>query len=209
MTSHQLTLLAIIGTAACWGALALAWVLGAIYYEPQAPTERKRSWFGTAVWPGALITIAVDLAVPRADWNSLALHVVWVRILGLAILVAGTAFAVWARVALGAMWSAAPAVKQEHKLRTTGPYGVTRHPIYTGMLTMLLGTGLLIGDARWLVAFPIYVVFVEIKLHIEERFMLAQFPAEYLRYRQRVPQLIPGLRLLRHEHARDEEATPV
>lgn len=209
MTSHQLTLLAIIGTAACWGALALAWVLGAIYYEPQAPTERKRSWFGTAVWPGALITIAVDLAVPRADWNSLALHVVWVRILGLAILVAGTAFAVWARVALGAMWSAAPAVKQEHKLRTTGPYGVTRHPIYTGMLTMLLGTGLLIGDARWLVAFPIYVVFVEIKLHIEERFMLAQFPDEYPRYRQRVPQLIPGLRLLRREHARDEEATPV
>lgn len=209
MTSHQLTLLAIIGTAACWGALALAWVLGAIYYEPQAPTERKRSWFGTAVWPGALITIAVDLAVPRADWNSLALHVVWVRILGLAILVAGTAFAVWARVALGAMWSAAPAVKQEHKLRTTGPYGVTRHPIYTGMLTMLLGTGLLIGDARWLVAFPIYLVVLEIKIHIEERFMLAQFPDEYPRYRQRVPQLIPGLRLLRHEHARDDEATPV
>jgi protein-S-isoprenylcysteine O-methyltransferase Ste14 len=209
MTPHQLTLLAVIGTAACWGALALTWLLGAIYYEPKAPAERKRSLLGTAVWPGAVVTIAVDLAVPRADWNSIALHPAWVRIVGLAILVAGTAFALWARLALGAMWSAVPAVKQEHKLRTSGPYGVTRHPIYTGMLTMLLGTGLLVGDARWLVAFPIYVVFVEIKLHIEERLMLAEFPDGYPRYRQRVPQLIPGLRLVFWRGAREENAPEV
>lgn len=46
-------------------------------------------------------------------------------------------------------------------------------------------------------AFPIYVVFAEIKLHIEERFMLAEFPDDYPPYRQRVPQLVPGLRLVR------------
>jgi protein-S-isoprenylcysteine O-methyltransferase Ste14 len=209
MTSHQLVLLAVIGIAVCWGALALAWILGAIHYESQAPAERKRSAYGTAVWPGLIVTLAVDLAVPRADWNSIALHVVWVRFLGLAILVAGTTFALWARLALGSMWSAVPAVKQEHKLRTSGPYGVTRHPIYTGMLTMLLGTGLLVGDARWLVPFPIYVVFVEIKLHIEERFMLAEFPDDYPLYRQRVPQLIPGLRLVRSPRSRNAvSATP-
>ena len=60
---------------------------------------------------------------------------------------------------------------------------------------MLLGTGLLIGDGRVLVAFPIYVVLVEIKLHIEERLMLAEFPDDYPRYRRQVPQLVPGLRL--------------
>jgi protein-S-isoprenylcysteine O-methyltransferase Ste14 len=198
VNSHQLTLLAVIGTTACWGALALAWVLGAIYYEPRAPAERKRSAFGTAVWPGLIITVAVDLAVPRSAWHSVALPQVWVRILGLVILVAATAFAVWARLALGAMWSATPTVKEEHKLRTSGPYAVTRHPIYTGMLAMLLGTGLLTGDGRWLVAFLIFVVFVEIKLHLEERLMLAEFPDEYPRYRRQVPQLVPGLRFRRN-----------
>jgi hypothetical protein len=86
MTSHQLTLLAVIGTAACWGAFALAWLLGAILYEPQAPTERTRSRFGTAVavWPGLVIVIAVDLAVPRSAWHAVALHPAWIRILGLA-----------------------------------------------------------------------------------------------------------------------------
>jgi protein-S-isoprenylcysteine O-methyltransferase Ste14 len=195
VTAHQLTLLAVIGTAACWGAFALTWLLGAIYYESQAPAERSHSWFGAAVWPGLVITIAIDFAVPRADWHALALHAAWIRILGLAILVAATAFAIWARLALGAMWSAAPAVKEEHKLRTSGPYAVTRHPIYTGMLAMLLGTGLLLGGGRWLVAFPIFVVLVEIKLHIEERLMLAEFPDDYPRYRRQVPQLVPGLRL--------------
>jgi protein-S-isoprenylcysteine O-methyltransferase Ste14 len=195
MTSHQLTLLAVIGTAVCWGAFALAWLLGAIFYESEAPAERSRSRFGTAAWPGLVITTVLSLAIPRAAWRAIALHQAWIHILGLVILVAATAFTIWARLELGAMWSSAPAVKEEHQLRTSGPYRVTRHPIYTGLLAMLLGTGLLIGDGRVLVAFPIYVVLVEIKLHIEERLMLAEFPDDYPRYRRQVPQLVPGLRL--------------
>jgi len=195
MTSDQLNLLAVIGIATCWGALALTWLAGAIYYESRAPAERTRSWYGAAVWPGLVIVIAADFAVPRADWHSVTVQAAWVRILGLVILVVATALAIWARLALGAMWSAAPAVKQEHKLRTSGPYAVTRHPIYTGMLGMLLGSGLLAGQGRWLVAFPVFLVLVEIKLRIEERFMLAEFPDDYPRYRQQVPQLVPGLRL--------------
>ena len=195
MTLDQLNVLAVIGIVACWGALALAWLLGAIYYQSRAPAERTRSWFGASVWPGLVIVIAIDFGVPRADWSAVTVQAAWVRILGLVILVAATALAIWARLALGAMWSAAPAVKQEHKLRTSGPYAVTRHPIYTGMLGMLLGSGLLAGVGRWLVAFPVFLVLVEIKLRIEERFMLAEFPDDYPRYRKQVPQLIPGLRL--------------
>jgi protein-S-isoprenylcysteine O-methyltransferase Ste14 len=195
VTQHALNLIAVIGIAACWGALALAWLLGAIVWESQAPAERTRSRFGTAVWPGLIIVFGLGFAIPRSDWHALALHQAWIRIGGLVILVATTAFAIWARLALGAMWSAVPAVREGHKLRTTGPYAVTRHPIYTGMLGMLLGTALLIGYGQWLVAFPVYVVLVEIKLHIEERYMLAEFPDEYPRYRRQVPQLIPGLRI--------------
>jgi protein-S-isoprenylcysteine O-methyltransferase Ste14 len=70
-------------------------------------------------------------------------HAPGIRFLGLAILLAATALTLWARLALGAMWTAAPTVKQEHQLRTSGPYAITRHPIYTGLLGMLLGSGLL------------------------------------------------------------------
>ena len=94
------------------------------------------------------------------------------------------------------MWSAVPAVKEGHQLRTSGPYSVTRHPIYTGLLGMMLGSLLLAGAGQWVVAFPVYLVLIQFKIHTEERLMLAEFPDDYPRYRQRVPQLVPGLRLI-------------
>jgi protein-S-isoprenylcysteine O-methyltransferase Ste14 len=203
MTTQQMNLIAVVGIVACWGALALAWLVGAILYEPEAPAERTRTWWlGTAASTGLVLSLVVGLAVPRAAWQSLAWHAPAARILGLAILLAGTAFAIWARLALGAMWSAAPTVKEEHQLRTAGPYAITRHPIYTGMLSMLLGSALLVGAGPWIVSFPVFLVLLQFKVRIEERLMLAEFPDDYPHYRRQVPQLVPGLRLVsRHTAA--------
>ena len=196
MTPRQLDLLAVISCATCWGAVLLAWLGGAIYYDTQAPDERTRvRWFGSSAGVGTAIVAVLSLAVPRAVWRSLTFDTPWLRILGLVVLLAATVLTIWARLALGAMWSAAPAVKEEHRLRTSGPYRVTRHPIYTGLLGMMLGTMLLAGGGRWLVPFPVFLVLLEIKIHIEERLMVAEFPGDYPRYRQQVPRLVPGLHL--------------
>ena len=193
MTRHQLDLLALVSIVVCWCAFVATWLAAENHNLGRAPEERTRSWFGTAVTPGLIIVVVVNLAVPRAEWRTLTFYAPPVRILGLVILLAATAFTIWARLALGTMWSGAPAVKQEHQLRTSGPYSVTRHPIYTGMLGMLLGCLLVTGGGRWIVPFPVFLVLLEIKLHIEERLMQAEFPDDYPRYRQRVPQLVPGL----------------
>jgi protein-S-isoprenylcysteine O-methyltransferase Ste14 len=196
MTPRQLDVLAVVGSATCWGAVVLAWRGGAIYYDSQDPGERTRvRWFGSSLGAGAVIVTAISVAVPRAVWRSLTFDTPWLRILGLVVLLAATALTIWARLALGAMWSAAPTVKEQHKLRTSGPYRITRHPIYTGLLGMMLGTLLLAGGGRWLVPFPVFVVLFEIKIHIEERLMAAEFPDDYPRYRRQVPQLVPGLHL--------------
>jgi protein-S-isoprenylcysteine O-methyltransferase Ste14 len=119
----------------------------------------------------------------------------------LAILVGSTAFAMWARIALGTMWSLAPVVKDHHRLRTDGPYGITRHPIYTGFLGMLIGTVLVAGLGRSLVILPVGLALFEVKIRLEERLMAASFPDDYPRHRRRVPQLLPGLRLLHRADA--------
>ena len=194
MTPHQVDLLASISLVTCWGAFGLAWLAGAIFYDSRAPATRARSRFGSTVLIGVVIVTALSIALPRADWRSLAVHTTWARVTGLVLLLAATVLTVWARVALGTMWSAAPTVKQEHQLRTTGPYAITRHPIYTGMLGMLLGS-LLLSGGRWVIAFPVYLVLLELKIRVEEKLMLAEFPDAYPRYRQQLPQLIPGLRV--------------
>jgi hypothetical protein len=43
MTTQQLNLLAVIGIAVCWGAVVLAWLGGAIYYQSREPAERTRA----------------------------------------------------------------------------------------------------------------------------------------------------------------------
>ena len=196
MRTQPLSVLAVAGLVACWGAVALAWLAGAIYYESRSPAERARARFVSPMWISTVVVVSLSVAVPRTDWLPLGIHAPGLRVLGLAILLAATALTVWARLALGAMWSAAPTVKEEHKLRTGGPYAITRHPIYTGLLGMMLGTLLLAGGGRWIAPFAVYLVVLEFKIRIEERLMLAEFPDDYPRYRRHVPQLIPGLRLV-------------
>lgn len=121
------------------------WLITANYNESHAPAQRQRSWYGTGVIPVVIISTVVRLAVPRADWQSVTFHAPWPRFLGLAILLTATALSLWARFVLGVMRSAVPAVKEGHQLRTSGPYAITRHPIYTGLLGMLPGTMLAAG----------------------------------------------------------------
>jgi protein-S-isoprenylcysteine O-methyltransferase Ste14 len=197
-----------VGVAACWLVFVAVWLITANYNESRAPAQRQRSRYGTGVIPVVIISTVVGFAVPRADWHSLTFYAPWARFGGLAILLAATALTLWARFALGLMWSAEPAVKEGHQLRTSGPYGVTRHPIYTGLLGMLLGTMLLAGAGRWIVPFPVALILIEFKIRIEERFMTAEFPEEYPRYRRRVPQLLPGLRLVTGHRAMTRLARP-
>jgi protein-S-isoprenylcysteine O-methyltransferase Ste14 len=154
---------------------------------------------------GALIGVAVLCAglaiVGRSHFDGLAVGALWVRVLGLGVLVASTVFTLWARFSLGTMWSIAPKVKGDRQLRTRGPYAVTRHPIYTGLLGMLLGATLLRGVGQWIVLFPAALIVFEVKIRMEERLMVATFPDEYPRYRRRVPQLVPGLYVLRQRHS--------
>jgi protein-S-isoprenylcysteine O-methyltransferase Ste14 len=201
-------MLAVVGIAVCVGVILAVWVAGALYNALRsphsasyAPRERTRSHPGSTV----LIVVAVACAglaiVSRSHFDGLAVGALWVRVLGFTVLVASTMFTLWARFSLGLMWSAAPMVKADHQLRTHGPYAVTRHPIYTGLLGMMLGATLLSGIGQWIVIVPVGLILFEVKIRMEEHLMLATFPDEYPRYRHRVPQLVPGLFALRQRHS--------
>ena len=51
----------------------------------------------------------------------------------------GLAIMLWSRYALGANWSAAVTFKQDHELVQSGPYALARHPIYTGLINLVIG----------------------------------------------------------------------
>lgn len=200
------------GIAVCVGVVVVVWVAGALYNAfrsprsaSHAPRERLRSQPGLTAGDGGLIGVAVvcvGLAiVSRSHFSGLVVGALWVRVLGLVVLVASTVFTLWARFSLGTSWSVAPKVQGDHQLRTHGPYAVTRHPIYTGLLGMMLGATLLSGIGQWIVLFPVGLIVFEVKVRMEERLMVAAFSDEYPRYRRQVPQLVPGLYVLRQRHS--------
>ena len=69
----------------------------------------------------AFLTCAIVAIVGRAVAPDLVVDVLWLRLLGLVLLVAATMFAIRARFALGTSWSVAPTVAGDQRLRTSGP----------------------------------------------------------------------------------------
>ena len=122
MTTQQLNLLAVIGIAVCWGAVVLAWLAGAIYYQSREPAERTRASYLSPLLITTVIMVAVSAAVPMADWRPLDVHAPWVRLLGAGDRAGRHGADAVGEARLGVMWTAAPTVKQEHQLRTSGPY---------------------------------------------------------------------------------------
>jgi protein-S-isoprenylcysteine O-methyltransferase Ste14 len=112
-------------------------------------------------------------------------------VLGAATTVAGVLLCFWARAILGKNWSGTVTIKRDHQLIVRGPYSFVRHPIYTGLLTGMLGTALVYGYLRCFIGVFIIGVGLWMKSQIEERFMIQQFGEQYSRYRQRVRALVP------------------
>jgi len=187
-------------TLVCWGVVVVTWSVGALYRARNAQQKRRGS--GAALW--AFAAVAGAIFIVHFAWNDLRRltdHSVWLELPGLVLLVVSTVFTIWARLSLGHMWSASPNVLQEHhELKTEGPYAVTRHPIYTGLLGMVVGSALLNGLGVWLAVIFVGAVFLAPRIAIEERLMNKTFPDEYGRYSERVPRLVPGLRVHRRSH---------
>jgi protein-S-isoprenylcysteine O-methyltransferase Ste14 len=111
-------------------------------------------------------------------------------LIGTAIVALGLGFACWARVHLGRDWSGTITLKEDHSLVTTGPYGLVRHPIYTGMLFGFIGTALAIGEWRGILGTICILIGIEVRCSAEERKMRETFP-EYDDYVRRTKRLIP------------------
>jgi len=187
----------------CWGVVTATWVAAAVYgARARKSRGQRQGGFSGGLWRVGGIVLAVLLyRLARGDLGRVTDHSLWLEVPGFILLVASTGFTIWARLRLGRMWSAAPNVLQaDHKLRTEGPYAITRHPIYTGLLGMLLGTVLLNGLGVTLALLAVGAAVLLTRIPIEERLMSKTFPDEYPRYRKRVPCLIPGLRLPHVSH---------
>jgi len=175
--------------AACWAVFAVTWVIAAFF----AKRTVERSWnAGRMLLIGGLVLaywVARNrqLLGARHLWTP-TLATEW---LAAAVVALGLGVTLWARFTLGRNWSGSVTLKQDHELIERGPYRYVRHPIYTGILLMALGTAMLQAWTTQFVFCGILLLGLWFKLRAEEQLLTRHFPEAYPRYRERVRALIP------------------
>ena len=105
---------------------------------------------------------------PLWQFGSLGIYV----LAGLTL--AGISFTWWARIHLGQFWSNAITHKEGHRVIDTGPYGLVRHPIYTGLIAGMLATGIAVGTVTAMLGAVLISLGMWQKARMEEDFLTAE-----------------------------------
>ncbi len=176
--------------AASWFVLIVVWfvaavVLGVSGIGRTSPLARViRLLLVVAIW----VAVGYGFRLPTPVSTPTMLDIAGV---GAALCIAGCAFAIWARFSLGRSWGMPMTHHAAPELVTSGPYRFVRHPIYTGILFMIVGTSLV----YWLAAGPslVFIGYFIYSARREESDMERQFPDTYPPYKLRSKMLIPFL----------------
>jgi protein-S-isoprenylcysteine O-methyltransferase Ste14 len=177
--------------------LALCWLVFIVYWGVTAlrvkrTLERRADWLRVAI--GVVITGGLVLLHSRSGQSVDPIifpKTLSVRVIADGLGVAGTAILLWARTILGGNWSSAVTLKEDHELIQGGPYAYVRHPIYSGMLLLALGTATHYATLGGFVLVAVCCVGFAMKMREEELLMVESFPERYPAYRARVKAIVP------------------
>jgi protein-S-isoprenylcysteine O-methyltransferase Ste14 len=114
-----------------------------------------------------------------------------VRVVGLAIGLAGAVLLVWASILLGRFMVHEAAVRADHALIESGPYRFVRHPVYSAYLALLLGSGVASMNVFVLLIWPVSLLGILIQAASEEQILAEMFGKNYERYVRRTGRLVP------------------
>jgi protein-S-isoprenylcysteine O-methyltransferase len=159
--------------------------------------SNKKTIHKSGGWTLRIIAIIIIFSVFYIQKNTETLSLtLWsqttiILIISDIVTLAGLIVMIWSRITLGKNWSANVVLKEEHELIISGPYSFVRHPIYSGLLLMILGVTLYAGSFAWAFLLILFFVGAYFKALKEEELMIKQFPQEYNNYKMRVRALIP------------------
>ncbi len=144
----------------------------------------RRGWLYVAA---QVILLGALIVLPnRSDWPVAD----WLRLLSNILFFGGLALVALAALGLGPSLTPTPVPKETGQLVTAGFYRWVRHPIYSGVLALVVGMTLRSGSWISLVVAAITVAFFNNKAAWEEQQLAARYPS-YPAYAERTPRFVP------------------
>lgn len=152
-------------------------------------TQSRRSRLYATIQTALLVAFA---AVVFFNRGPLLFSSPEARTAGTALCALGLLLMLVAFVSLRAVIQIAPEPKPNGQLVTSGVYRWLRHPIYTGMLVIIVGLFLRRPTIALAIAAAIAIAFLLLKTRFEEALLTARYP-EYAAYRKRTSGVLPGV----------------
>jgi protein-S-isoprenylcysteine O-methyltransferase Ste14 len=154
-----------------------------------APPPAEPRLLGTAVvaLQGAIL-LAFFLSPRRDDWPVPA----GLKLTGSALTIAGAVVLLVAAANLGRSLTALPTPANRATLRTGGLYRFVRHPIYSGLLALVLGGVLTSGSAVRAALAAGLLLLLRRKARWEEDMLRRRYPG-YTDYARRTPRFVPRI----------------
>jgi protein-S-isoprenylcysteine O-methyltransferase Ste14 len=175
----------------------ILWLLWLAYWlieaRNTARTQKSESLRTAILYRGPTVIGILLIFGLKRPWTQLWPVSVPLLFVAVILMLCGFSFAIWARRNLGRYWSARVTLKEGHQLIESGPYGLVRHPIYSGLLLSMAATVMTIGTLQSVCGYAVLLGALIFKLAAEERLLAAHLGQPYRDYRKRVKALIPGV----------------
>jgi protein-S-isoprenylcysteine O-methyltransferase Ste14 len=111
---------------------------------------------------------------------------------GIVVFLAGFAMRRWSETTLGRYFTFTVMTAADQPVITAGPYRFVRHPGYTGVMLVVVGSGLVTGNWLGLGAWTLLVLAPLLyRIHIEENALLAALGDRYSSYAAQHKRLMP------------------
>jgi len=110
----------------------------------------------------------------------------WLRSIGVLLLLLSLAWTSIAQSQMGEAWRIGIDTEHRTPLVQKGLFGISRNPIFVGMIFTLLGMFLTLPNALTLLASVLGVVLIGVQVRLEEEYLAQVHPEAYRGYRQRV-----------------------
>lgn len=140
--------------------------------------------------PGSVVGVVAIVVLDRVRPTPLPGQRGLQRVAGAAALAAGCALNVWALRERRRRTTGEFQLEHPQSLVTTGPYALSRHPMYVGWWLIHLAVGLMRGSAWVAATLPSAVLVEHLGVLAEERALDGEFGAEFAEYRGRVPRYL-------------------
>jgi protein-S-isoprenylcysteine O-methyltransferase Ste14 len=178
--------------SACWGVFFLVWVLAAIFTKRTVYHESgaRRLRYMIPIALGVFLVFRGH-RLPRPFNFDIIPQTDAILVAAAILCLCGLGCCLWARAVLGRNWSGTVTLKEDHELIVRGPYRLVRHPIYTGLLAMLIATAIEQGHIAGMIGLILAFASFWIKSSNEEEVMLAQFTDQYHAYQLRTKRIVP------------------